>query len=193
MFVWRHARRRLEAEAIRDSILAVSGQLDLDRPEGSVVTRHGGKLIQDALTPDTIHEKSVHRSIYLAILRNGLPEVLELFDVADPSLVVGRRSVTTVPAQDLFLINSPFVTEQARHFAELVLSEDGNETDRIGFAYRRALSRNATSSEIERAAAFLEQSRASLASDVPEAERELVAWTPFCQALFVTAEFRYIR
>jgi len=193
VFVWRHARRRLEAEAIRDAILAVSGQLDRQRPEGSVVTRHGGKLIQDALTPDTIHKESVHRSVYLAILRNGLPEVLELFDVADPSLVVGRRSVTTVPAQDLFLINSPFVSEQSKHFAELVLLKDGNETDRIGFAYRRALSRKPTSAEIERAAAFLEQSRASLASEVPEAERELAAWTPFCQALFVAAEFRYVR
>ncbi|MEM7012684.1 MAG: DUF1553 domain-containing protein, partial [Verrucomicrobiota bacterium] len=121
IYVWRHSRKRLEAEAIRDAILAVSGNLNPERPVGSVVTQHGGKLIQDGLTPDKIHEPSNHRSVYLAMLRNGLPEALEVFDVADPSLVVGRRNTTTVPAQDLFMMNNPFVSENAEAMARQLL------------------------------------------------------------------------
>jgi hypothetical protein len=192
VYVWRHARRRLEAEAIRDAILAASGQLDLQRPAGSVVTRHGGKLIQDGLTPETIHQPSSHRSAYLPMLRNGLPEMLEIFDVADPSLVVGRRSVTTVPAQDLYLMNSPFVVQQSRQFADELLESLTDESARIETAYLRALSRPPTTEERVRAAKFLKQSTDALGNaSTGDKEPEAAAWASFCQALIVSAEFRH--
>ncbi len=191
VYVWRHPRRRLPAEAIRDSILAASGQLDLERPQGSPVSKHGGQLIQDALTPDKIHEPSNHRSVYLAMMRNGLPEVLEVFDVADPSLVVGRRSVTTVPAQDLFLMNSPFVVEQSKHFARSLLAVDADDDARVEAAYQRCLSRPPTSQETAAALAYVKQASESLGDSLADDERTIGAWAGFCQALFVSAEFRH--
>ena len=193
MFLWRHSRRRLEAEAIRDSILAVSGQLELDRPSGSVVTVHSGKLIQDALTPDKIHRPSNHRSVYLPILRNGLPESLEVFDLADPSLVVGRRSVTIVPAQDLFLMNSPFVVEKSKNFATRVLKNAKGNQERVTAAYRLALSREPSAAELDRALQFIRQASQSLSDQSAESTLELTAWAGFCQALFVSSEFRHTR
>ena len=193
VYLWRHARKRIEAEAIRDAILAASGQINLQRPQGSVVTAHGGKLIQDALTPDVIHQPSHHRSVYLPILRNGLPESLEVFDVADPSLVVGRRNVTIVPAQDLYLINSKFVIENSRQFAKRVLEHSEDDGQRIADAYRWALSRAPTEQEFSQARQFVREATASLAAAESAEQNGLTAWAGFCQALFVSSEFRYTR
>ena len=192
IFLWRHTRKRLEAEAIRDSILATSGQLDLERPAGSVVSVHNGKLIQDALTPDKIHKPSNHRSVYLPILRNGLPEALEVFDVADPSLVVGRRSVTTVPSQDLFMMNSPFVIKHAAAFTQRLLDESIDDDARIDLAYRLAVSRHPSDAEKIRAAKFIQELQQQLSDTQPEAAK-LAAWAAYCQALYVSAEFRHLR
>ncbi|MEO1997708.1 MAG: PSD1 and planctomycete cytochrome C domain-containing protein [Planctomycetaceae bacterium] len=193
VYLWRHARKRIEAEAIRDAILTASGQINLQRPQGSVVTAHRGKLIQDALTPDVIHQPSHHRSVYLPILRNGLPESLEVFDVADPSLVVGRRNVTIVPAQDLYLINSGFVIENSREFAKRILESVDDDEQRITAAYRWALSRAATEQEVSQARQFVREAIASLAATESAEENGLTAWAGFCQALFVSSEFRYTR
>ena len=192
IYVWRHARKRLEAEVIRDTILLASGTLTEKRPAGSVVTVHGGKLIQDSLTPDKIHKPSNHRSVYLPILRNGLPEVLEIFDVADPSLVVGRRNVTIVPAQDLYLMNNPFVLQKSEEFAQRLLQESDDEKGRIDLAYRIALSRRSTEAEQLKAELLLAEVVTSLPESKTEEERQLTAWTGFCQALFVSSEFRYL-
>jgi hypothetical protein len=192
VYLWRHTRKRLEAEAIRDSILATSGKLELERPKGSVVTIHNGKLIQDALTPDKIHRPSNHRSVYLPILRNGLPESLEVFDMADPSLVVGRRSVTTVPSQDLFLMNSKFVVENAEAFAQRLLAEPIDDTQRISLAYVLAVSRKPTSAEQSRAVKLIEEIESSLSNDDKD-KPKLAAWAAYCQALYVSAEFRHVR
>ncbi|QDU97399.1 PSD1 and planctomycete cytochrome C domain-containing protein [Lignipirellula cremea] len=192
VFLWRHTRRRLEAEAIRDGMLAVSGQLDISRPAGSVVSRYNGQLIQDKLTPDVIHQPSLHRAIYLPILRNGLPEELEVFDVAEPSLVVGQRSVTTVPAQDLFLMNSPLVAEQAGHFARLIQAAGSDDASRIEAAYRRALNRSPEPRETERAITFLKQARTALQPQGDANAANDQAWSALCQGLFLSAEFRYL-
>ena len=193
VYLWRYSRRRLEAEPIRDAILAVSGTLKEDRPEGSVVSSHGNQLIQDALTPDKIHQPSNHRSIYLPILRNGLPEVLSVFDLADPSLVVGHRTVTTVPSQDLFMMNSPFVVEKSREFAQRLLMTSDDEKERVTFAFQLALSRLPTSTEIAEALQFIRESGESLAEEGANEELELRSWSGFCQALFVSNEFRHVQ
>ncbi len=193
VYLWRQPRRRLEAEPIRDAILAVSGTLERDRPEGSVVSSHGNKLIQDALTPDKIHKPSNHRSIYLPILRNGLPEVLSVFDLADPSLVVGHRTVTTVPAQDLFMMNSPFVVEKSGEFAQRLLLASDDEKERVKIAFQLALSRAPTSTEVDQAINFIEDAARSLGKQEMDENTELRAWAVFCQALFVSNEFRHVQ
>jgi len=193
LYLWRQPRRRLEAEPIRDAILAVSGTLERERPEGSVVSRHGNKLIQDALTPDKIHQPSNHRSIYLPILRNGLPEVLSVFDLADPSLVVGHRTVTTVPAQDLFMMNSPFVVEKSGKFAQRLLMASDDEKERVKIAFQLALSRLPTSTEVEQAVQFVEETATSLEKQETDEHAERRAWAVFCQALFVSNEFRHVQ
>src|SRR5690606_280072 len=103
---------------------------------------------------------SNHRSIYLCIMRSGEPDELLVFDLAAPRLIVGARNVTTVPAQALFLMNSPFVVEQSQHFAERLLSESGSDgaglpdPERIRLAYRLALQRAASAEEVKRGLEF---------------------------------------
>jgi hypothetical protein len=92
--LWRMNRRRLEAEAIRDSILAVSGQLRLDRPQGSLVEDNGATEIgrrRGATGPDLT--TFMHRSVYLPYVRGRMPDMLSVFDVADPSLIVGAGAI----------------------------------------------------------------------------------------------------
>lgn len=171
---WRMDRRRLEAEPIRDAILFVGGELDLSPPHKSLVV--GAKLKKN--TPKG--ENSNHRSVYLPMIRNGLLELLSIFDAADPSQIVGRRDATTVPTQALFLMNSPWVAEQARLLAQRVEAGAENDSARIDLAYRITLSRPATAGERERTLKYL-------------AEAGTGGWTNFCQTLLASAEFRYLQ
>jgi hypothetical protein len=189
IYHWRHNQRRLEAEAIRDAILFASGKLDRTRPNSSPVEAVGSQLIQDKLTPETIHKPSVNRSIYLAMMRNGLPEMMEVFDVADPSLVVGRRNTTTVPAQELFLMNSPFVLEQAELFARQITEATSDESERIRLAYHRAVSRAPSEDETNRALEFVK----GIETQSSEDDDGLGSWASLCQALFISAEFRHVQ
>src|SRR5690606_36039754 len=102
-----HARRRrLPAESIRDAMLAVSGQLD-HQAGGSSVEPLAYLAIATSGTKSADLKIDEHRrrSVYLPMVRNDLPEMLRLFDIADPELVTGRRPVTNVPAQALYLMN----------------------------------------------------------------------------------------
>ena len=188
-FVWRMSTRRVDAESLRDSILAVSGKLDLTPYKGSVVSNYGDALIQDKLTTEQFDVENNHRSVYLPIVRNGVPEVLRLFDFADPSLVVGKRNVTFVPSQELFLMNSKFVAQQAQAFAQrLLASEKLSDTERVQQAYQLAFCRPATNAEVQRVLQYIEGMETE-DNNVQERQR---AWSGFCQALFVATEFRFI-
>jgi cytochrome c553 len=192
--VWRMNRRRLEAEAIRDSLLAVSGRLDLKRPEGSLTqTISGGEIGRQARTAG-LTQPVTFRSAYLPIVRGLVPEFLSLFDVADSELVVGQRDVTTVAPQALYMMNSPFVVEQATATAEKLLARSDLASDeaRVDYAFRLVLGRPADRDQTAATLAYLNEYAASLAtSEKPEA-KQLAAWTSFCQTLFASAEFRYV-
>src|SRR5262249_37221745 len=99
--LWRMNRRRLDFEALRDSVLFVAGRLDLTR---------GGQAI-DIFNPPF----ATRRTLYGFIDRQNLPGLLRTFDFASPDTSTPQRHVTTVPQQALFLMNSPFVQEQVRH------------------------------------------------------------------------------
>ncbi len=191
-FLWRMERRRLDAEQIRDSMLVASGLLELERPEGSPVMELGngpvrGREMQSVRKLDTV------RSVYLPIVRGNLPEMLQVFDAADPSLIVGKRDVTTVPTQALFLMNNPFVHEQAAAMAKRLLADkDRDQATRIDLAYRMALSRLATDKERASVARFLNEYREAVRGTGPKTTPQLAAWTSFCQTLFQSGEFRYV-
>ena len=137
---WRMSPRRLDAEAIRDSLLAVSGRLELTPPRGSQVAASEGP-VQTLQRFNLLDPDRAVRSIYLPILRDLVPDSLAVFDFAEPSLVVGDREDTTVPAQALFLMNSPFATRTAEAFADRLLARSPSGPERIRLAYQLAFGR----------------------------------------------------
>jgi hypothetical protein len=185
---WRMSQRRLDAEATRDAILAVSGQLERTPPRGSLATVPARNARGAATSKD-----SNCRSVYLGIVRGApLPEALAVFDVANPTLVVAQREVTTVPAQALYLMNSPFMVEQGRRTGQRLLETAGlDDAGRVDLLYRLALSRPATDQERARALIFVKEAAPQLASG--DSNPQLGAWAALCQAMFASAEFRYLR
>jgi hypothetical protein len=170
--VGRYARKRLEAECIRDAMLAVSGKLSAER---------GGPTYPATLAADYGYKAAdTRRSVYLPVFRNALPEALEAFDFADPSLVTGRRNTSTVAPQALYLLNHPFPAEQAKLAAGRLLAEKhADDAARITRAYRLALGREPTAGEREVATKFLAKAGAD-------------GWAAVFHALFASADFRYV-
>ena len=185
-FLWRANQRRLDAESIRDGILAVSGHLDLKAPNGSPMSSLAdtdlGRSARSAIKGD-----ARHRSVYLPIVRDMLPEALDLFDFAEPSLVVAAREVTTVPSQALYMLNSPFIRENAAAFAKRFQGTSAEPKERITAAYLIAFSRPPTAAEIARVESYLKTQAAARGGSADG------ALTTFCQALFASAEFRYVK
>ncbi len=171
----RHNRRRLDAEALRDSILRASGSLDLTPPIGSLIM-HRDILVNLA---GNLHQPSRHRSVYLCYLRNSPPPDLEAFDLPDFREVKSQREDTIQTGQALFLYNHPLVQNEAASFAGSLTAS--SERQRIQQAYQRALGRMPTDAEVARAHAFL--------NDSPSQE---AGWQSLCQALLAANEFRYI-
>jgi hypothetical protein len=184
--VWRIPKRRLEAEALRDTMLAVAGRLDLTPPKGSAIARSGegnvsfrflGGPGSDPIASDT------HRTVYLPIVRDLVPEFLTLFDFPDPSLIIGERSVTTVPAQALYLMNNPFVIRQSEGMAEKLLASEGDDDSKLTRAYLLCFSRRPSDKELSTARKFL--------AEYGRNRSPRAAWAGLCQSLFASAEFSY--
>ncbi len=183
--LWRANKRRLDAEVIRDAMLAVSGQLDGSRRPGSVVAELTGQSLSligfnDKIPKDL--DGSRRRSIYLPVIRNHLPDILEQFDFATPTLVTGDRDVTNVPLQALYLLNGAFVRTQAQALAERLLRESSSQDDRISLAFSLCFSRSPDVKEKAIAQRFFES----------QSGDELAVWSSYCQALLSTAEWRNV-
>jgi hypothetical protein len=193
-YLWRLSQRRLEAEALRDAMLLVSGRLDLASPVGSPVMNYPDGEVGRMNRANSPVANSRHRSVYLPVLRGFIPTMFETFDFAEPSEVKGRRDVTTVATQALFMMNSPFVMEQSTHAAGGLL-EMGHSSDRerVEAAYRRTLSRRPADDESERALAFLRDYE-NLARDAAGTQQTATrdAWARLYHSLFCSAEFRYL-
>jgi Protein of unknown function (DUF1553) len=185
--VWRMSKRRLEAEALRDAALFVAGRLDTEPPVGSAVARTGEGLAAFVRIAG-LDTSDMHRSIYLPVIRDQVFESLALFDFADPSLVTGSRAMTTGPAQALYYMNSPFVIRQSEALAGRLLAVSGGDAQRIEHAYRIAFCRPPTDVERDCALAFLRD----FSAHTPGSDPVRQAWPAFCQALFASAEFRYL-
>jgi hypothetical protein len=196
--LWRMTPRRLDAEGLRDALLAVSELLDTTPPVGSVVARAGeGPVARfrpggDPVAAAVNDPRYTHRSIYLPIIRDNLPEALSLFDAADPALIASDRPRTTVPSQGLFLLNNAFVLRAADAAADRLLKSNDTEAERVRGAFVRFYSRPPTAREQAGAEAFLKAYRAQLTKDgVSALRQERESWSAFCQALFASAEFQY--
>jgi len=185
----RHNRRRLDSEAIRDAMLHASAELDASPARGSLIQE------RDFLVNElgSLHQPNHHRSIYQLMLRNSMPPDLAAFNLPDALTVVGRRDESTLATQPLYLLNNPFVVEQAKHFAARLLASPGDDTARIRIAHQRAYAREAADAELKRATDFIRELDLTLVSSTPDArQRELRVWAAYCQALLASNELRYV-
>jgi len=191
---WRMDRRRLDAEAIRDAMLAASGTLDERPPVGSPVAR----IREDRqglvrLITEMRDLRSPYRSIYLPIVRDQVPEFLGVFDFPDAALVSGQRDATNVPSQGLFLLNNPETLALASSFADRLDSFRGTDEEKLAHGHELALGRAATSSERTAIERFWRTFAAQAgAGPHPPADPRRLALVAYCQALFAAAEFRYL-
>ncbi|HWE01729.1 MAG TPA: DUF1553 domain-containing protein [Tepidisphaeraceae bacterium] len=174
--VWRMNRRRLDAECIRDAMLTISGQLSDEA---------GGPSYKPGLTADFGYRQNARcASVYLPAFRNAAPELFEAFDCADPSVSTGRRNVSTVAPQALFMLNSAFVIDQASHAAAELLADKTctDDASRVVRAYRLTLSREPTERELKLMLEFVKDSNGAGARD---------GWAMVFHALFASIDFRY--
>ena len=173
-FVWRFAPRRLEAEAIRDSILKVSNQLD--------DTMYGA---------GTLDESMRRRSIYFMIKRSKLIPMLQVFDSPEPLVSQGQRPTTTVAPQALLLMNNPNIRQYCVDGAKQLLGESSDETAVVHELYMRSLSREPSKQEIQQAVAFLSQQTESYKSTGVSTAEQL-AMADLIQVMLCLNEFCYI-
>jgi cytochrome c553 len=183
-------RKRLDAECIRDAMLAAAGTLE---------QRFGGPNIGDAKAIDANDLKTQNleygyqfadsrRSVYAAAFRNVRHPLFEVFDFADINQPIAQRTTSTVATQALLLMNSPKVIEQARVAADLVLKMPGDVETRLQAAFQRSLQREPTSSERAQILDYLQTSQSGNAT--AEDTRDL--WARFIQTLWATPEFRFL-
>ncbi len=190
-----HARiRRLQGEAIRDSILAVSGKLDL-KMYGAPVPVFLTPFMSGRGRPGQSGplDGEGRRSIYIAVRRNFLSPMMLAFDTPIPFNTTGARNQSNVPAQALILMNDPFVIEQAKHWAERLVKLDQAPLQRIESIYLAALSRLPSSQEADNALSFVNQQAAELEVDPAHLNSSVEVWQDFCHVVFNLKEFIYIQ
>lgn len=187
LYLHRQNVRPLEAEVLRDTLLAISGRIDpklygpsIEQPDEAVTHARGRPGRHD---PRDGHGR---RSIYLAMRRNFMPEMLLAFDLPTPFATVGKRNTSNVPAQALTLANAPLVHDLCRRFARRVIAHSDNPAQRLQLAYELAFARKPRANELESLLAFIRA-----AAD--QRERELRTWSDVVHALVNTTEFRFRR
>lgn len=190
--------RRLQGEAIRDAMLAVSGRLDATM-FGPPVPIHLTPFMDGRGRPGRSGplDGAGRRSIYQEVRRNFLSPFMLTFDTPVPHSTVGRRNVSNVPAQALILMNDPFVVEQAGAWARRLLADASLGTDEalIERAYREAFGRSPTIPEKDAALGFLAR---QVQEHQGRDDRQLVSarersWADLCHALFNVKEFVFLR
>jgi len=190
---WRFSPRRLEAEAIRDALLAVSGTLD-PTMAGSLLQVENRAYFFDHTSKDGTKYDTRRRSVYLPIVRNHLFDVFDLFDYSEAGVSNGDRATTTVAPQALFMMNSELVAQAAHDLAsDLLACSTVDDAERIRRLYVRAYGRPPKPAEITRAIAFLSRySRGLSAMEPVSRERLILAWQALCQTILASNEFVYL-
>ncbi len=182
--------QRLDAESLRDSLLFVSGRLDL-RMGGPALPLKNREYVFDHTSTDRTSYDSVRRTLYLPVVRNHVYDYLEVFDFGDGAVPSGDRTSTTVPAQALFMMNAELVLAAADQIAASVRNASADVDSRIDRAYELCLGRAPADRERAVAHRLLGQRRALGKPGGPSEEDR--AWSLLCHTLLCTNEFAYVR
>jgi hypothetical protein len=200
--LWRFPYRRLEAEVIRDAMLAASGQLNRSMYGPSIYPEIPREALEAHSDPDKIwkpfdERASARRTIYAMVKRSLVVPMLEVLDVCDTARSAARRNVTVIAPQALTLLNGAFVNRQARHLAERIQRECGADVGRqVDRAYQLALGRPAMESERRSMARFVAQEAQELAESNAASEKSadgqaVEALARACRVIFNLNEFVY--
>lgn len=193
ILLWRSNRRRLEAEAIRDSLLAVSGQLD-EQMGGSLLGFENHTYVTSTASKDSVNYAVPRRSVYLPVIRSALYDFLHVFDFAEPSVPSGDRASTTIAPQALFMLNSELMIEASRHLAVRLLAEEKDSpAGRIERMYELAYGRPPTEKESIHALEFVIRYTEALAAEgTDHANPTEQAWAGLCRAILAANEFVFV-
>jgi hypothetical protein len=186
--------RRLEAEAIRDSLLAASGLLDRTAGGPAITHVKNREFLFDHTSKDGTTYASRRRAVYLPVIRNNLYDVFQLFDAPDGAVPNGDRPTTTVATQALFFLNSDLAARAADALAaKLLLRANLDDAGRVRLLFATAYGRPPAAKEIDRITAAAVRIEKGFAEKEPDAaKRRAKAWAAVCQAVLGSNEFVYV-
>ena len=200
---WRMNRQRLEAEAIRDSLLKVSGELTAKSGGPSlaleIIENTGGLTAAGINPPNYHHRKSrpsqdFERTVYLPVMRNGpssADKIRSFFDFVDPASITGQRNQTVMPTQSLFLLNNDLVRKRAGALAKQLIAAHANEDARLESLWLRAWNRPITAEERTNARNFLQEITPLLKTPRAPDALETARWQELCHSLLASNAFIY--
>lgn len=194
-FYWRSDIRRLQAESIRDAVLAASGQIDHSMG-GSMMNVGNREFVFNHTSKDNTSYQTARRSVYLPVIRNNLYDAFSLFDYTTADVTNGDRQTSTVAPQALFMLNSDLLLESAQSLAERLMREvSDDDAGRLNRMFELALGRLPSEQEASRLQRFIDDFTASTATDDPQATvaTQTNAWVAACQSLLACNEFIYVR
>ena len=200
--LWRMNRQRIDAESLRDGLLAVSGELQSNNGGPALVLEEPencGDLVQKGVNPPNYaHRKprsgeELVRTIYLPVMRTNFgtnDRVRGFFDFVNPAQIAGQRSQTVVPTQSLFVMNNDLFRQRAKSLADRLIAESPQPETRLNQLWLRVFNRPITSAERDDALAFLTQLDATLETK-DAAARESQRWQELCHSLLESNEFLF--
>jgi hypothetical protein len=190
--LWRFDRRRLDAEEIRDAMLATSGALDREPAAGHPFPPEANWNYTQHQPFVAVYETN-HRSVYLMQQRIKKQPFLEVFDGADPNASTGRRAQSTTGLQALFLMNDPFVFEQADKLAVRVGMAYQTDSERVTYTFRLLYGRKPTPEEILMSTEYLHKCRMAMNdTKLPEDQRARAALASYMRVLYSSDEFCFV-
>lgn len=154
-FLWRMSPRQLDAEVMRDAMLAAGGNLDLSRPKSSVAEWGDGRVDRGPQSEARIHEINNYRSVYLPVIRDTVNEALELFGFPDPNMTSAGRRASIVPTQALYVMNGDFAIQQSGQMADAMLAASSDPAEQVQWAFLTAYGRPATTNELQASVKFI--------------------------------------
>lgn len=189
---WHRQRQRLDAESFRDSLFVTSETLDRTAG-GSLLGMENRRYVTSTGSRGFDGYNTSKRSVYLPVIRSSGYEPFQAFDFPDPSVTMGRRAVTNIPAQSLLLMNGKLVQDQTRKMAEHLIKQSGDETRKINLAYEVLFSRPPTNPEVQRAVEFLNLYQSAAQSEKVSKDQSIImAWQGLCRSLISTNEFVFV-
>jgi len=190
---WRYGLQRLDAESIRDALLAVSGTLDTTMGGSLVPVKNREFFFNHTSEDKASYEDIRRRSIYVPVVRNHLYDMFQLFDYTDASVLNGNRESSTIAPQALMLMNSDLMTKISSATADRLLSTDLSTTERIDRLFELAYSRPAEDAESQQLQSYLKQLEVLAARDDSDTQPTHKAWQMICQSVLSSSEFLYVR